>query len=44
MVDALVLTLRGFKIVTAMTVIAELGDLDRFKSPRQLMGSFGAGR
>jgi len=40
MVDAL-MSLRGFQIVTGMTVIAELGDLDRFKSPRQLMGYLG---
>jgi transposase len=40
MVDAL-MSLRGFQIVTAMTVIAELGDLDRFETPRQLMGYLG---
>jgi len=40
MVDAL-MALRGFKIDTAMTLIAELGDLDRFKTPRQLMGYLG---
>ena len=40
MVDAL-MSLRGFKVVTAMTVIAELGDLDRFETPRQLMGYLG---
>jgi transposase len=33
--------LRGFQIITAMTLIAELGDLDRFESPRQLMGYLG---
>ena len=40
MVRAL-MALRGFQIVTAMTLIAELGDLDRFESPRQLMGYLG---
>ncbi|MCP5091006.1 MAG: IS110 family transposase [Gammaproteobacteria bacterium] len=40
MVRAL-MSLRGFQIVTAMTLIAELGDLDRFASPRQLMGYLG---
>ena len=40
MVDAL-MALRGFQIVTAMTTIAELGDLDRFETPRQLMGYLG---
>ena len=40
MVDAL-MALRGFQIVTAMTLIAELGDLDRFETPRQLMGYLG---
>ena len=40
MVDAL-MALRGFQVVTAMTIIAELGDLDRFATPRQLMGYLG---
>jgi len=40
MVDAL-MALRGFQVVTAMTLIAELGDLDRFATPRQLMGYLG---
>ena len=31
----------GFQIITAMTLIAELGDLDRFETPRQLMGYLG---
>ena len=29
------------QVVTAMTIIAELGDLDRFATPRQLMGYLG---
>ena len=33
--------LRGVDTVTAMTVLAELGDLTRFDSPRQLMGFLG---
>ncbi len=40
MVRAL-MALRGFQVVTAMTTVAELGDLDRFDSPRQLMGYLG---
>lgn len=32
---------RGYQIVSAMTVISELGDLSRFKHPRQLMGYLG---
>lgn len=32
---------KGFKEVAAMTVISELGDLRRFKSPRQLMAFLG---
>ena len=32
---------KGFQEVAAMTVIAELGDLRRFKSPRQLMAFLG---
>lgn len=39
-VDALA-SFRGFQTVAAMTVVAELGDLSRFKSPRQLMGYLG---
>jgi transposase len=35
-VDAL-MSLRGVKLITAMTVMAELGDITRFDSPRQLM-------
>ena len=33
--------MRGIALVTAVTVIAELGDLRRFSSPRQLMGYLG---
>ena len=36
MVEALI-ALRGVDVVTAMTVLAELGDLTRFDSPRELM-------
>jgi len=39
-VEAL-MAFRGFKVVAAMTVISELGDLWRFRSPRQLMGYLG---
>lgn len=39
-VEAL-MSFRGFQTVAAMTVVAELGDLSRFKSPRQLMGYLG---
>jgi transposase len=33
--------LRGVKLVTAMSVTAELGDISRFDSPRQLMAYLG---
>jgi transposase len=33
--------LRGVELITAMTVLAELGDLTRFDSPRQLMSFLG---
>lgn len=33
--------LKGFKIVAAMTLISELGDLTRFKHPRALMAYLG---
>ena len=33
--------LRGVNLVTAATVMAEIGDLRRFESPRQLMGYLG---
>ena len=39
-VEAL-MALRGFQEVAAMTTIAELGDLRRFKNPRQLMAFLG---
>jgi len=39
-VDALV-SLRGIELVTAVTLIAELGDLTRFAHPRELMGFLG---
>ena len=33
--------LRGVALVTAATLVAELGDLTRFRSPRQLMAHLG---
>ena len=39
-VEAL-MALRGVEMVTAMTVLAELGDLTRFDSPRELMSFLG---
>ena len=39
-VEAL-MALRGVKLITAMTVVAELGDISRFDSPRQLMAYLG---
>jgi len=33
--------MRGVALITAVTVIAELGDLKRFDNPRQLMGYLG---
>ena len=33
--------LRGFQLITAVTVLAEIGDLSRFASPRELMGYLG---
>jgi len=39
-VEAL-MALRGVNLVTAMTVMAELGDISRFDSPRQLMAYLG---
>ncbi len=39
-VDAL-MALRGVKLITAMTIMAELGDITRFDSPRQLMSFLG---
>jgi transposase len=35
------MALRGIKLVTAMTIMAELGDITRFDSPRQLMSFLG---
>lgn len=35
------MALRGVSLVTAMTIVAELGDLSRFESPRQLMSHLG---
>ncbi len=39
-VEAL-MALRGVKLITAMTLMAELGDITRFDSPRQLMSFLG---
>jgi len=36
-----VMALRGFQEVAAMTFVGELGDLRRFRNPRQLMGFLG---
>jgi transposase len=35
------MALRGVSLITAMTVLAELGDITRFDSPRQLMAYLG---
>tara|TARA_R110002096_G_C14565744_1_gene720223 strand:+ start:163 stop:1308 length:1146 start_codon:yes stop_codon:yes gene_type:complete len=35
------MSFKGFKEVAAMTIISELGDISRFKHPRQLMGYLG---
>ena len=35
------MALRGCRLITAMTVVAELGDITRFESPRQLMSYLG---
>jgi transposase len=40
MVEALC-CLRGVKILTAMTLLSEIGDINRFPSPRALMSYFG---
>ncbi len=40
LVEALI-SLRGVNVLTAVTVLAELGDLTRFDSPRQLMSHLG---
>ena len=34
--------LRGIALVTAVTIVAEVGELSRFAKPRQLMGYSGA--
>jgi transposase len=39
-VEAL-MALRGVSLITAMTVVAEIGDMSRFESPRQLMAHLG---
>ena len=39
-VEAL-MAFRGFQVVAAMTIVAELGDLSRFDHPRKLMGYLG---
>jgi transposase len=39
-VDGL-MALRGVDLIAAMTIIAELGDITRFESPRQLMAHLG---
>ncbi|UTA81824.1 IS110 family transposase [Halomonas sp. XH26] len=35
------MAMRGISLITAMTVLAELGDISRFDSPRQLMAYLG---
>ena len=35
------MALRGVQLITAMTIMAELGDLTRFVSPRQLISFLG---
>ena len=35
------MALRGCRLITAMTIVAELGDISRFDSPRQLMAYLG---
>jgi len=35
------MALRGVSLITAMTTLAELGDITRFNSPRELMGYLG---
>jgi len=39
-VEAL-MALRGVNLITAMTVVAEIGDMSRFENPRQLMAHLG---
>ena len=40
-VVAALMSLRGVQVLTAMTLVAEAGDMTRFKDPRQLMNYFG---
>jgi transposase len=40
-VVAALMTMRGLELVTAVTVVAELGDLTRFAHPKQLMSFLG---
>jgi transposase len=35
------MSLRGVQVIVAMTLVAEAGDMSRFKDPRQLMAYFG---
>jgi transposase len=35
------MALRGFELITAMTVVAELGDISRFENARQVMAHLG---
>ncbi len=35
------MALRGVSVVTAMTIVSELGDISRFESPRQVMAYLG---
>lgn len=35
------MALRGIDLIAAMTIVAELGDISRFESPRQLMAHLG---
>ena len=37
------MALRGVDLIAAMTIVAELGDISRFESPRQLMAHLGTG-
>lgn len=37
-----VMAMRGIRMINAVTLLAELGDLTRFDSPQQLMGYLGA--
>jgi len=35
------MSLRGVNLITAMTIVAEIGDMSRFESPRQFMAYLG---